>query len=58
LPAGVGFVDFEGGSGGATAGVSMGNAGSTRTSWFSLGGGVPLGEIPGIAIMPGATGSF
>jgi hypothetical protein len=57
FPAGVGFVVFDGGGGGVTAGVPTAWAGSTRTSWFSLGGGVPLGEIPGIAIMPGATGS-
>ena len=55
----VGFVVLDGsGAGGVTAGVSIGNAGSTRTSRFWLGGGVPLGDIPGIAIVPGATGSF
>ena len=59
FPAGVGFVPFNGNGGaGVLAGVSIGKACSTRTSKFSLGGGVPLGVIPGIAIVPGEVGSF
>jgi len=48
---------FAGVGSGVLAGVSIGKACSTRTSRFSLGGGVPLGVIPEMAIAPGDAGS-